>query len=47
MTVQRITAIGTLSETCNPENCTLRNDPNSQEGKKQVYVAPAAQISKF
>ncbi|MBF0010552.1 hypothetical protein HAX40_06105 [Enterococcus casseliflavus] len=47
MTVQRITAIGTLSETCNPENCTLRNDPKSQEGKKQVYAALTTQISKF
>ncbi|MFS1030576.1 hypothetical protein ACOJBY_05235 [Enterococcus entomosocium] len=47
MSVQRITAIGSLSETCNPETRTLRNDPKSQEGKKQVYAAPAAQISKF
>ncbi|MDB1709415.1 MULTISPECIES: hypothetical protein [Enterococcus] len=47
MSVQRITATGSRSETCNQENGTMRNDPNSQEGKKQVYVAPAAQISKF
>ncbi|WP_199559932.1 hypothetical protein [Enterococcus sp. CR-Ec1] len=47
MTIQRITAIGSRSETCNPETRTLRNDPKSQEGKKQVYAAPAAQISKF